>query len=493
MQRERRMGAQPRKQDPGGKQAIAISHVEMWRRALDQLQDTLPADTFRAWFGNTRAIEYRGGTLRIGVENAFQRETLLMNYFPAVKAAVAEAAGRSVEIEFAVLTASDRTEPPPAGSEPEAAIDSPAEAAEKAVEEAPRATPRTRPVLKDSYTLDGFVVGNSNRIAHAAAAAVAEAPGQAHNPLFLYAESGLGKTHLLHGIAHVTSQRLHTICISAEAYVREFVAAIKGGGDRRARFQERYENADVLLVDDIHTIANAEGTQQEFFNVFNALHDGNRQIVLTSDMPPARMSGLRERLVTRFQWGLVVEIEKPDLELREAILAEKGRQYGLSLEEPVLRLMAERAPHNVRELESALSRVRLFSEIEKEPITAELTSRALENLQFEQAERKPPEARQIIEAASAVTQVPIEAFTAKRKDQRAARARHIAMYLIREHLGLSYKEIGAHFGGRDHTTVLHGWERVTEILAAEPSELEGLDQEVPRMAAEVRARLGLQG
>ena len=481
------MGAQPRKQEPAGRQAIAISHVEMWRRALDQLQDTLPSDTFRAWFGNTRAIEYRGGTLRIGVENAFQRETLLMNYFPAVKAAVAEAAGRPVEIEFAVLGPSDRLEAPAEGSEPEAAIDSPAEA----VEEAPRAAPRARPVLKDSYTLGNFVVGNSNRIAHAAAAAVVEAPGRAHNPLFLYAESGLGKTHLLHGIAHVTSQRLHTICISAEAYVREFVAAIKGGGDQRARFQARYENADVLLVDDIHTIANAEGTQQEFFNVFNALHDGNRQIVLTSDMPPARMAGLKERLVTRFQWGLVVEIEKPDLELREAILAEKSRQHGLRLEEPVLRLMAERAPHNVRELESALSRVRLFSEIEKAPITAELTSRALENLQFEQAERKPPAARQIIEAAATVTQVPIEAFTAKRKDQRAARARHIAMYLIREHLGLSYKEIGTHFGKRDHTTVLHGWERVTEILAAEPAELEGLDQEVPRMTAEVRARLGL--
>ena len=477
------MGAQPRKQEAAGRQTIAISHVEMWRRALDQLQDTLPSDTFRTWFGNTRPIEYRGGTLRIGVKNAFQRETLLMNYFPAVKAAVAEAAGRPVEIEFAVLGPSDRTEPPAEGSEPEAAIDPPAE------EAAP--VPRARPVLKDSYTLGNFVVGNSNRIAHAAAAAVAEAPGQAHNPLFLYSQSGLGKTHLLHGIAHLTSRHLHTICISAEAYVREFVAAIKGGGDQRARFQERYENADVLLVDDIHTIANAEGTQQEFFNVFNALHDANRQIVLTSDMPPARMAGLRERLVTRFQWGLVVEIERPDLELREAILAEKSRQYGFSLEEPVLRLMAERAPHNVRELESALSRVKLFAKVERAEITPELAARALENLQFEQAERKPPGAGQIIEAAASVTGVPIEAFTAKRKDQRAARARHIAMYLIRERLGLSYKEIGAHFGGRDHTTVLHGWERVTEILAAEPSELDGLDQEVPRMVAEVRARLGL--
>lgn len=483
------MGAQAGKQEASDRQPIAISPHEMWRRALGQLRDTLPSDTFEMWFAGTRPIEYRGGTLRIGVENAIKRETLLLNYFPAIKAAVAEAAGRAVEIEFAVLGPSDRIEPAPAGSEPEAAIDSPAASA---VEPA-RAAPRTRPVLEDSHTLESFVVGNSNRIAHAAAERVAEEPGREYNPLFLYAESGLGKTHLLEGVAHVTSQRLHTIYITAESYLREYVAAIQAGGSQRARMQERYESADVLLVDDIQGIAGREGTQEEFFNLFNALHGANRQIVLTSDMPPERMPGLAERLVTRFQWGLIAEIEKPDLELRMAILSEKGRGEGLELEEPVLQLIAERASHNVRELEGALTRVKLFARVEQEEITPELAARALESRQFMQVERKTPEAGEIIAVTAAVTQMPIEAFTAKRKDQRAARARHIAMYLIREHLGLPYKEIGTHFGGRDHTTVLHGWGLVVKILDAKPSDLDSFDQEVPRMVADARTRLGLQG
>lgn len=487
------MGAQSGKQEVPDRQPIAISPHEMWRLALEQLRDTLPTNTFETWFAETRPIEYRGRTLRIGVDKAITREMLLSGYFTAIKTAVAEAAGRPVEIDFAVLGPADRMEPPPEGSEPKSPIDAPAGEPARAAE-AQGAVPRTRPVLKDSYTLGNFVVGNSNQFAHAAATRVAEEPGFAYNPLFIYSQSGLGKTHLLQGIAHVTSQRLYTICTTAELYRREFLAAIKAGkagGDQRARFQERYESADVLLIDDIHEIGDAERTQQEFFNLFNALHGENRQIVLTSDVPPERMLGLPERMVTRFQWGLITEIEKPDLELRMAIVAEKGRQHGLDLEESVLRLLAERVRHNVRDLEGAFQRVRLFSDVEGAPITTALAMRALENRQFEQVERKSLEPGQIIAAAAAVTGVPIEAFTARRKDKRAARARHIAMYLIREHLGLPYKEIGTLFGGRDHTTVMHGWELVRDILAAEPSELEGIDQEVPRWVPDTRTRLGL--
>lgn len=482
------MGAQLERQEP--RRPIAISPHETWRRALEQLRDALPTNTFETWFEGTRPIEYRGGTLRIGVEKAITREMLLANYFTAIKAAVSEAAGRTVEIEFAVLGPSDRTEPAPEGSEPESPIDAPEGEPARAVE---AAVPRTRPVLEDSNTLDNFVVGNSNRIAHAAAVRVAETPGEGNNPLFLYSESGLGKTHLLEGIAHVTSQRLHTIYITAENYLREYVAAIKAGGDHRARFQERYESADVLLVDDIQMLAGKEGTQEEFFNLFNALHVAKRQIVVSSDMPPERMPELPERLVTRFQGGLIAEIEKPNLELRMAILAEKSRKEGLGLEEPVLQLIAERAAHNVRELRGALTRVKLFAKVERAEITLELAQQALENRQFMRAERKTPRTEEIIATTATVTQMPIEVFAARRKDKRAAQARHIAMYVIREHLGLPYKEIGMLFGGRDHSTVLHGWEKVRDILAAEPSDLDSVDKETPRMLAEVRAQLGLQG
>ena len=451
--------------------------AEIWRRALVQLRSTLPNNTYDTWFARTRAVEMRSGKLIVSVDNVYKREALLSNYYSTIAIAVEEAAGRRIEVNVTVDPG------PHAGEAPEATLGG--------GENAPLlpSAARTRPVLKRSYTLDSFVVGPSNQIAYAAASAVAERPGRSHNPLFIHADSGLGKTHLLQGVAHITLRSAQTYCISTEAYVREYVEAVRTGN--RTDFQNKYEQADVLIVDDVQELAGKERTQDEFFNVFNALHMADKQIVLSSDTPPRRLRGLPERLVTRFEWGLVVEISKPDLELRLAILRQKCIERGLQIGDDVLRLLAQRASHNVRELEGVLSHVQLFADIEGAPVTSALALRSLEGYRFEDAERAPPTIGEIISATCEAAGVPPEVFTTKRKDQRAARARHLAMYLAREHTGLSYKEIGAHFGDRDHTTILHGYRKILGELEGDPSRGKPPKAETQRVVSDIRSRLRL--
>lgn len=476
------MGAQPREQDAAS-HPIIVSHHEIWRRALEQLRGTLTKGVYDTWFSDSRPIEYRGGTLRIGVKNVYQRGTLLESHYPAIKAAVEQAAGRPINVEVEVFKLEDLPEDP-----------GPADAIEWPAEAAAAQPARTLPVRKPHYTFDSFVVGSSNQIAYAAAKAVADAPGEAHNPLFIYSENGLGKTHLLHAVAHQTASRLSTLCIPASTYVRDFGNAIRF--NERPAFHEKYEEADVLLIDDVQSLVVGKGriggVLDEFFNTFNALHDGGRQIVITSDMPPRRLKGLPNRLVSRFEGGLVTEMDRPDLETRVAILVKWCDERDIDLREDVLYELAEHARHSVRELQGVLKRVLLSADVEDQPvITRDFAAKALEKHVSERSERKPPGAEDLIEATAAVLGISAEAFTTKRKDQRAARARHIAMFLVREHCGHSYAEIGASFGGRDHTTVLHGCRKIEAELAGDPSTGIEPDAETARLIADIRSRLNL--
>lgn len=454
-----------------------LSHAELWRRALQQLRSAFTADTYDQWFAQIRAVEMRAGKLVLAVDNYIARETLHANYYSPLSRAVEEVAGRRIQVEV-VVRADDTPEEAPvaiAAAEPDP--------------ESPPAVARTRPVLKRTFTLDNFVIGPSNQIAYAAAAAVAANPGHSHNPLFIYSASGLGKTHLLQSIAHATLETHRTQYIPAGNFVREFVEAVRT--NRRTEFQEKYEQAEVLIIDDVHDFKNAEETQREFFNLFNALHLADRQLVLSSDIPPRRLHFLAERLVTRFEWGLVAEITQPDIELRLAILQQKCVARGMQADEAVLRMIAHRASRNVRDLEGAFNYLCLLSETDRAPISVDLALRALERYNFEEVKRAPPTVGEIINAACEATGVPPEAFTTKRKDQRAARARHIAMFLVREHCGHSYAEIGASFGGRDHTTVLHGCRKIEAELAGDPSTGIEPDAETARLIADIRSRLNL--
>ena len=463
---------------PFRQQPRPLTHTELWRRALDQLRNTLAPSTYDTWFAHTRAVEMRAGKLIIGVDNIYKRETLLSNHYPAISIAVKEAAGRLIEIEVIV---DDRlpSEPPPDAIA----------ANRKQTSEARAPVSRSYPALRPNYTLDSFIVGPSNQHAHAAATAVAENPGRSYNPLFIYSRSGLGKTHLLHAVAHVAvAQELQTICLPYMSLLREFVAAVQSGA--RAAFQAKFEQADMLLVDDIQGLT-TEGMQNEFFDFFNDLHLADNQIVLASDVPPRRIPGLPERLITRFEWGMLTEMGQPEFETRLAILRRKCDEQGMRAGDDVLHLLAQRPSHSVRDLEQSLNQVRLHSAIEGAPISAPLALRALEHFSSEEDLRTPPTVGEIINATCEATGVPPEAFTTKRKDQRAARARHLAMYLAREHTGLSYKEIGSFFGDRDHTTVLHGYRKILEEVDGDERRGIQAKAETQRLISDIRSRLRL--
>ena len=427
----------------------------IWQRTLEVLRDSLDRETFETWFADTHAIEIRGGVLHVGVPTVIKLETLRGSYYPQLASAVRQAAGRPMEIELRVAM---RPEPVTQ------ALDMPdADSPPLSERGLPIQPARSRPSVLNQATFQRFVEGTSNQIAVTASRRVAYHPGEDTNPLFIYANSGLGKTHLLHAIAHVTMQSHYTVLVDTESYVRQFVNSV--GAGERAAFQQKYESAEVLIIDDVQKLGGKVQTQDEFFNVFNALHHRGRQIVIASDLPPRLLTGLGERLVTRFEGGLVVEINPPDLELRMAILQRKIRDWQVDIDESTIVMIAERGGTNVRSLLGALQRVRVFAESERSPATPGVVMRALAGHVLEEARKAKPTVAELIAAASDLTGVAPELFTAPRKDRRTARARQLVMYLACHHTDLSLHAIGEALGGRDHSTVLHGRDKVEGLLA----------------------------
>ncbi|MCY3559405.1 MAG: chromosomal replication initiator protein DnaA [Chloroflexi bacterium] len=449
----------------------------IWQRALELLRNTLGRDTFDTWFSETHAVEIRGGVLHVGVPTVFKLETLRGSYYPHLASAVREAAGRSMEIELRVAPRPEPVAP---------ALNLSSSHGADAERSQPIQPARSRPAVLAQATFDRFVEGASNQIAVTAARRVAFHPGEDTNPLFIYSSSGLGKTHLLHAIAHVTMQRYYTVLVDTESYVRQFVNSV--GAGERAAFQEKYESAEVLIIDDVQKLGGKVQTQDEFYNVFNALHQRDRQIVIASDMPPRLLTGLGERLVTRFEGGLVVEINPPDLELRIAILQRTLDNWQMEIDDGTLLMVAERGGTNVRALLGALQRVRMYSEMERSPITPAIVMKALAGLPHEELRKAKPTVPELIAAAADITGVPPELFTSPRKDRRTARARQIVMYLACRHTDLSLHAIGEALGGRDHSTVLHGRDKVERLLA---QTAEAETQWWLQQISEIRSRLHL--
>ncbi len=453
-------------------------HRAIWQRTLEVLRDALDRETYETWFAETHAIEIRGGVLHVGVPTVIKLETLRGSYYPQLASAVRQAAGRQMEIELRVAT---RPEPvTPALDLPES--DGPL-SGERSL---PIQPARSRPAVLNQATFDRFVEGTSNQIAVTASRRVAFHPGEDTNPLFIYANSGLGKTHLLHAIAHVTMQSHYTLLVDTESYVRQFVNSV--GAGERAAFQEKYESAEVLIIDDVQKLGGKVQTQDEFFNVFNALHQRGRQIVIASDLPPRLLTGLGERLVTRFEGGLVVEINPPDVELRIAILQRKIRDWEMHIDEATILMIAERGGTNVRSLLGALQRVRVFAESERSPVTPGIVMRALAGHVPEESRKAKPTVAELIAATSDLTGVAPDLFTAPRKDRRTARARQLVMYLACHHTDLSLNAIGEALGGRDHSTVLHGRDKVEKLLSnSADAEAQWWIQQI----SEIRSRLHL--
>ena len=353
----------------------------------------------------------------------------------------------------------------------------------------PKAEPTSRESpdreLNAKYTFDLFVIGSSNRFAHAAALAVAEAPAQAYNPLFIYGGTGLGKTHLLQAIGHYVrqhSRRLTARYVTSEDFMNEFIDAVRDRGARIEGFKRRYRNYDVLLVDDIQFIEGKERIQEEFFHTFNSLYEGGAQIVLSSDRPPREIATLEERLRSRFEWGLLTDIQAPDLETRIAILRKRVETEGIAIENPeVLTFIAGRVSANIRELEGALTRVVAFSSLTDRPLTVELAEDVLRDV-YPQGEAAPEVTiPRIQEAVSQRFGVTLDELVSPRRSQAVAYPRQVAMYLSRELTDASLPMIGKEFGGRDHTTVIHAKDKITRLIRE--------DRSVYNLVQELTARI----
>ncbi|MEJ5241282.1 MAG: chromosomal replication initiator protein DnaA [Anaerolineales bacterium] len=420
---------------------------QAWKSVLGQLQMDMPRASFETWVRDTYPLSYQNGVLTVGTPNAYARDWLEARLTSTVNRMLIGILNAYVQVRFVVA--------PPPGAETEAL---PAEEITAREEEK---TPRpSHPRLNARYTFETFVVGSGNRLAHAASIAVAERPARAYNPLFLYGGVGLGKTHLLHAIGNFCHARgLKVLYVSSEEFTNDLINAIRN--QTTQAFREKYRSIDILLVDDIQFIAGKESTQEEFFHTFNALHSQEKQIIISSDRSPKALVTLEERLRSRFEWGLIADIQPPDFETRLAILRHKAERLGRSVPMEILELIARRIQSNIRELEGALNRVLAFADLSGIPLTTDLVDVALADIL---PSRNGVDSRRIIEAVAQTFNISAEKLLSRDRSREVALPRQVAMYLLREEANASLPQIGEALGGRDHTTVMYAIEKVREMI-----------------------------
>lgn len=433
--------------------------TNLWGQVLKKLERDLSKPSFETWLKPTQPITLVENTLVIGVPNEFARDWLETRYASLLQEAVQDVLKLPLAIDFVII---DDQEGPRENTVKR----------ETAKTFSAAQMPRenfTAPVLNPKYTFDTFVVGNSNRFAHAASLAVAEAPAKAYNPLFIYGGVGLGKTHLMHAIGHyvlANQSNCRVVYVTSEKFTNELINAIRD--DTTVDFRNRYRSIDVLLIDDIQFLAGKERTQEEFFHTFNALHEASKQIVISSDRPPKEIPTLEERLRSRFEWGLITDMQPPDLETRVAILRKKAELDKLNIDNDVLLYIATKIDTNIRELEGALIRVMAFSSLTNTTeITVDLASEALKDI-LPDSKPKIITIKNIIEVVAEHFHLTTEEITGKKRTHAVAYPRQIAMYLCRELTDSSLPKIGEEFGGRDHTTVMHANEKIKKELEEDP-------------------------
>jgi len=426
-----------------------------WEQIAARLREMLNAGIYSTWFGQVQPLEQDDDRLVVAVPNAFTKDWI-EGHFGSLLDAAASEHEMVVELRVAVSEAMAARAAEPDDHDHD--HDVPADELDD-VDAASRAG------INPRYTFDVFVIGASNRFAHAAALAVAESPAQSYNPLFIHGSTGLGKTHLLQAIGHYVLQQhpqLNVRYVTTETVLNEFVDSMRDG--RMVTFKQRYRTYDLLLVDDIQFIEGKERLQEEFFHTFNSLYEAGKQIVLSSDRPPHELATLEARLRSRFQWGLITDVTPPDLETRIAILRKKVMTERFQIDDSqVLTYIADRVTTNIRELEGALTRVVAYASLTGRPISTELAEEVLRNL-FPQGATRSLTIEQIQGATAELFHVSIADLRGDRRQQSIAYPRHIAMYLCRELTDASLPKIGAKFGGRDHSTVLHGVNKITRLL-----------------------------
>ena len=447
---------------------MELTAAEVWTSIVTAARDVLPEQTFRTWLASTEAVGLVDDTLVVAAPTRFAVEWIEDKYGDLLRDLAGKTLGRPLNLRFEHHGAGERLVFPEIGTnEPMATVDLLPEPAPTAAAPTRTASEGARQAgLNERYTFERFVVGGNSQLAAAACRGVADSPALLYNPLFIYGDTGLGKTHLMHAIGHEILQRspeAQIAYVPSEQFTNEMISAIQSG--RTADFRQRYRRIDVLLVDDVHFLGNKEGTQEEFFHTFNSLYDAHRQIVITSDRPPQEIPGLQERLVSRFEWGLVTDIKPPDFETRVAILQKKAAEDRLTLDEGVIEFIARNRKASVRQLEGAVIKLLAYSSLTRREISLDLAREALgPRLEEEMGARVTPiEIRQKTADAWGVS---VENLISKRRTKPLTVPRQVAMYLIKTTLDLPYTEIGAMFGGRDHSTVIHSVNKVEADMAS---------------------------
>jgi len=405
----------------------------------------MPKANFDTWVQSAELVKQSNGKFTIGVRNAYARDWLESRLTGTVARLLTGYCDQPAEVEFVVYHHEVEPEYPAAQDEPRSI---------------PGSDYRTNRTLIPRYHFDNFVVGASNRMAHAACMAVADSPAKAYNPMFLYGGVGLGKTHLLHAIGNAALQRgLEVLYVSSEEFANDLINAIRAHNTQA--FRDRYRSIDVLLVDDIQFIAGKESTQEEFFHTFNTLHGQDKQIVISSDRPPKAMNTLEERLRSRFEWGLTADIQPPDLETRIAILRSKAERTRHPVSIDILELIARQFQSNIRELEGALTRVIAYADLRNKPLTEDLVKIALTDLL---PQRNTFETAHVVNVVASAFGITPEKLMGRDRSRKAALPRQVVMYLLRQEANVSLPQIGEALGGRDHTTVIYACEKVADLI-----------------------------
>lgn len=440
--------------------------IEIWQNALGELEVSLSRANFETWFKNTFIKEYKKGSFVVGVPTFFVEDWLKKKYLKEITKAlqnqIEEPIG-SVKFKIAIPS-SDQI----VSFEKNKVIHKPVD---KVVET--KAPVETRKLtnnssLNDSYKFDNFVVGSSNQLAHAAAQAVAKAPGDVYNPLYIYGDSGLGKTHLMQAIGNAFLENNQNACVlyvSSETFINDFINAVQSGSSRSKDFKNRYRNVDLLLIDDIQFLSKKESTQEEFFHTFNHLQQNKKQVVLTSDCPPADIKGLEIRLKTRFEGGMVTDISQPDLETREAILRQKAKIKNIVVNNEVINYIAQNIKSSIRELEGALTKIVATCELTNCELNIESVSKILGNIVSARKQIITPEL--IVREVHKYYQISVEDLLGKKRTQEIVSSRQILMYLLRHETSLSFPEIGKFMAGKDHSTVMHGCKKIESDLSTD--------------------------
>ncbi|KKP59508.1 MAG: Chromosomal replication initiator protein DnaA [Candidatus Magasanikbacteria bacterium GW2011_GWC2_34_16] len=442
-----------------------MKNQEIWQAVLAELELSISKANFNTWFKNTGIISLQDGQVAICIPNTFNQAWIEKKYHHQIIQSLERVTGKPIrKLEYRIENIKNVTEPTDTPIEATPVVETP-EPVEYTNTPPTRSTPACGGFsLNPKYTFSSFVVGSGSELAFAAAQAVANRPGEAYNPLFIYGGVGLGKTHLLQAVGNELLRKnpsINIMYVSAEKFSNDFITSIKDGSARD--FQNRYRQIDALLIDDIQFIAGKDRTQESFFHTFNELHQQNKQVILTSDRPPKAIPALEDRLKSRFEWGMIVDVALPDFETRVAILEKKCAEKGFLLEPKVMQQVAAAVQTNIRELEGTLNKIIAYHQLKNIEPSADTVKSLLSSLETG-AMRRSITSRQLIEAVSEFYNVSMEDLTGKSREKKLSYPRQIIMYMLRQELKMSYPSIGDELGGRDHTTAMHAHEKIAADL-----------------------------